>query len=208
MLIRTAFSIALYCPQCGKLNIHDVSPFAVRGKAVDLYCSCRYKQADVGFVGTKQLVLRLPCVLCHSTHRLFFDRRVLGYGEPEKLYCPNENFELGLIGRREAIEEMLRLHESTFCQLWQEGIRREEICNQRILLEILNKVHDIATDGGLYCMCGSHKMTADILPEGILLTCLSCGGYELIRATEENLARLYAYGQIAVTGGSVFSHGE
>lgn len=208
MLIRTAFSIALYCPRCGKLNLYDVSHFALREKPLDLYCSCRYKQASVTFVGAKQLALRLPCVLCHSTHRLFFGRQVLRYSEPEKIYCPSENFELGLIGRREAIEDTLRLHENTFCQLWQEGMKPEEIRSQRILLEVLNKVHDIASEQNIYCMCGSHQMTADILPEGVLLTCLSCGGYELIRATEEELARLYVQEQIAITGVSAFSHGE
>lgn len=208
VLIRTAFSIALYCPRCGKLNLHDVSHFAVRDGSLDLYCSCRFKQASVSFVGTRQLLVRLDCVLCHSTHQLFFNRQLLKYREPEKIYCPSENFELGLIGRREAIEETLRLHENTFCQVWQEGMKREDLRGQRILLEVLNKVHDIASEEGIYCMCGSHQMTADILPEGVLLTCLSCGGYELIRATEENLARLYAYDQIAITGVSAFSHGE
>lgn len=208
LLIRTAFSIALYCPRCGKLNLHDVSHFAHRSGSLDLYCSCRYKQASVSFVGARQLLVRLPCVLCHSTHQLFFDRQVLRYHEPKKIYCPDQNFELGLIGRREAIEETLQLHENTFCQLWQEGLKHDEICRQRVLLEVLNKVHDIAAEQKIYCMCGAQHMTADILPEGILLTCLSCGGYELIRATEEELSRLYAQNQIAITNVSVLSHSE
>lgn len=208
MLIRTAWTIALYCPRCGKLNLHDVSHFAVRSEPRELYCSCRYKQATVLAGGDGRLMLHVPCMLCQSTHRYVFQRQVLKQSEPEKIYCPTENFELGFIGSREVIEETLRLHENTFCQLWQEGLKREELGSQWILLEILNKVHDIASEKHIYCMCGSHQMTADILPEGVLLTCLSCGGYELIGATEENLARLYAKNQIVVTGVSAFSHGE
>ena len=49
-------------------------------------------------------------------------------------------------------------------------------------------------------------MTADLLPEGVLLTCLSCGSYELIPATEAVLARLYATDSIVMTGIEAMSH--
>lgn len=206
MLIRAVTTIALYCPRCGKLNSHDISHFAVHREPMDLYCSCRYKQASVMRSGASQIVLTIPCVVCQSTHHQFFDRHALRHIEMEKIYCPSENFELGFIGRRETIDETLHLHESEFCRLWQEGANDEEICSQRIVLEVLNKVHDIATEQHIYCMCGSHQMTADLLPEGVLLTCLTCGGYELIPATEEVLAKLYAKDRIVMTGIGAISH--
>lgn len=206
MLIRAVTTIALYCPRCGKLNTHDVSHFRLHRAPMDLYCSCHYKQASVMRAGASQIELTIPCVLCQSTHHLFFDRHVLRHIDMEKIYCPSENFELGFIGRREKIDETLHLHESEFCQLWQEGADDEELRSQRVMLEVLNKVHDIAAEQRIYCMCGSHQMTADLLPEGVLLTCLTCGGYELIPATEEILAKLYATNSIVMTGISALSH--
>ena len=186
MLIRAATTVALYCPRCGKLNTHDVSHFRLHREPMDLYCSCRYKQATVMRSGASQIVLTIPCVLCQSTHHLFFDRHMLRHIDMEKIYCPSENFELGFIGRHDKIDETLQ--------------------SQRVMLEVLNKVHDIASEQRIYCMCGSHHMTADLLPEGVLLTCLTCGGYELIPATEDILAKLYATNSIVMTGVSALSH--
>lgn len=206
MLIRAVTTIALYCPRCGKLNLHDISHFAVGHEPSDLVCSCRYKQASVMRAGAFQFVLTIPCVMCQSTHHQFFDRHALRHIEVEKIYCPSENFELGFIGDHDAIEATCRLHKSEFCRLWQDGVSDEDIRNQQIVLEVLNKVHDIASEQHIYCMCGAHQMTADLLPEGVLLTCLSCGGYELIPATEDVLARLYATNRIVMTGIGAVSH--
>ena len=206
MLIRAVTTIALYCPRCGKLNLHDISHFAVGHEPNDLVCSCGYKQAAVMRAGAFQFELTIPCVMCQSTHHLFFDRRALRHIEVEKIYCPSENFELGFIGRHDAIEATRHLHKSEFCRLWQDGSSEEDIRSQQIVLEVLNKVHDIASEQHIYCMCGAHQMTADLLPEGVLLTCLSCGSYELIPATEAVLARLYETDSIVMTGIEAMSH--
>lgn len=189
VFISAISTFALYCQQCGKIHLHELSHFCIKKTELELKCSCSHVQATLSRVGSRQFLLSIPCVACQSTHNIFIDRKNLLRTAVDKVYCIKDNFELGYLGDKNAIAETLAAQKREGVSLIREsdsGENDELIEKQHIVLGILNRVHDIAEQGGVYCRCGSDAVEADLLPDHILLECLKCGSYYTIAAQTEH----------------------
>lgn len=106
----------------------------------------------------------------------------------EKIYCGQENLEIGFIGDRKIIEHTIADHKREIDNAIREmdsDEYGENIENPRVMLEILNRVHDIAEKGGVYCQCGSAAVEIVVLPNGVELVCAQCGTRLLVPAQDE-----------------------
>lgn len=188
MVINATSTFALYCQRCSKIQMHDISHFSINKKVRELKCSCNHIQAKISRLGSRQLLLSIPCVVCQSTHHIYIELKKLLHTKLDKVYCCKDNFELGYLGDRKAINEtladqkrecenLIRETDSTYFE--------EYPGKHHIILDVLNKVHDIAELGGVYCRCGSEKVEADIVADCIVLECLQCGGYYVMSAQTE-----------------------
>jgi hypothetical protein len=103
-----------------------------------------------------------------------------------------ENLELGFAGKRNSIEFVMNEHRQEVERLAREMYKNEyseydeSIENPQVMLEVLNRVHDIAETGQVHCRCGSAAIEAMIMPESIELFCRSCGAQMAIPATSEH----------------------
>ncbi len=200
MVIRTVYSLALYCSRCGKIHVHDVSAFTVKNaQSRELVCSCGQVQATITGVGHGQYLLKIPCVVCEVNHIICLDskqlwRKHIDKMQVQKIYCPNETVELGFMGEREAVEQMIAGNQREFERLLREKTDDdidsydsydENIENPQILFDVLNKIHDIAEKGHIYCLCGSVDIEAVVLPDCIELQCQHCGGRQAISAATD-----------------------
>ncbi len=79
----------------------------------------------------------------------------------------------------------MRFNQAEFEALHPEG-GKNFIEKQRILLEALNRIHDMARDGRIICPCGSEALTADIRGSYIALECEHCGSFNVLRAENAN----------------------
>ncbi|WP_378955306.1 hypothetical protein [Pelosinus sp. sgz500959] len=192
MFINTVSTLALYCSRCGKIHMHTISRFNLRNTGSrKLLCSCGQIQATITSSGDRQCLLDIPCVLCQTNHVICLDSKRLWRAEMDKIYCVQENFELGFVGARQVIAETINKYKVEFEKLASDMELDEyddEIENPQVMLETLNKIHDMAEKGVLHCRCGSSAIGAEVLPGGIELECAQCGGQLLIPAqTEEDL---------------------
>lgn len=189
MVINTASTLALYCSRCGKIHMHNISRFSLKntGKR-KLLCSCGQVQAIITSIGDRQCLLDIPCVLCQTNHVICIDNKRLWHAELDKIYCVQENFELGFLGAREVIVETVNKYKVEFETLSSDMDHEEyddSIQNPQVMLETLNKIHDMAETGSLHCRCGSNAIGAQVLPDGIELECAQCGGQLFIQAQNE-----------------------
>lgn len=200
VIVDAYWSIALYCQRCGKIHIHDISYFAGRSGAVFLKCSCNHHQATLART-MNQFKLEIPCVVCSSSHTEFFRFKQLFRMKVEKIYCAKDHFELGYVGKRQNIEEILAFNQHEFeSMIAQSG--EDQMEKQRVLLDVLNKLHDIAEAGEIHCPCGSKAISADILGNSVILECCHCGGYSILPAkNEQDVARLNEIEQIELSQG-------
>lgn len=190
VLIREACSAAFYCQRCGKVHVHDI-PYFTANRTV-LRCD-RCGQTQVVCernAGGRQIVFTVGCVLCGNESRAVYSLKSLPQIRLEKIFCQYDHFELGYIGRRRLIAELLAFNQAEFEALHpQDG--KNFIEKQPILLEALNRVHEMATQGDIICPCGSGLISADIRGNSIVLSCDTCGSYYVLRAeTERDLARI------------------
>ena len=181
MLIRDACGLALYCQQCGSIHIHDVPYFPDERKTRLLCESCGHEKARLLRLSRGRVAVDVSCIVCGTENRFVYVLRRLRHVGLEKIYCTTDRFELGYIGRRRRIEELMRFNQAEFEALHPyDG--KNFIEKQRILLEALNRIHDLAKIGDIVCPCGSEKLTADIQGSYIVLECERCGSYCVLRA--------------------------
>ncbi|MPN01825.1 hypothetical protein SDC9_149037 [bioreactor metagenome] len=188
MIIGTAATLALYCPRCGKIENHDISRFVMKNSVrLDLSCSCGQIQATLTAC-RHQYLLNIPCLVCQTNHVIRLNKKEFWHTEFDKIYCAQENLELGFIGQRKIIEKTIADHKREFDSIIHEmdfDDYGEYIENPSLMLEILNRVHDIAEHGGIFCRCGSSAVEINLLPDGIELRCVHCGGHKVIDARRE-----------------------
>lgn len=201
MIINAVSTLALYCPRCGKIELHNVSRFAINNSACQLACSCGQSQGTISVAGRRQYLLDIPCVVCETNHLIFLDSNLFRQPKASKIYCDQANLELGFVGNPEAIAAIVDKHKQEVASIASELEGQQDgsgIENSQILLEILNKIHDIAEQGGVYCSCGnSTDVEVDVLVDAVELSCHQCEGRLLISAKDEqDLARLSAMGAI------------
>lgn len=201
MVCCSLTTLALYCPRCGSIEIHEFNRFLMRqtGRR-ELKCSCGHVQATVVSASRNQYLLDIPCLLCETNHIVAIDSRQFWRAKADKIYCPQENLEIGMVGERQLIEHTIAKDKLEFDNLVAEDSDFEFIENPPVMFQILNKVHDVAEKGAVHCHCGSTVIETDILPDGVLLKCVLCGSYQVIRAqTHADLEKVKCLDTIELT---------
>lgn len=203
MVINTVSTLALYCSRCGKIELHEISHFTLqRSNGRSFICSCGQIQATVNSATCYQYLFSIPCVICETTHLVKLDRQLLGQAGINKLYCPQENIELGFVGERKVVEQTITADLKEIDKLITDIENDDFVQNPQVMFEIINKVHDIAEKGGLYCHCGRSAIEAAILPDCVELTCAHCGGRTIIPAqTEQDRFRINGFEAIVIPRG-------
>ncbi|HWR43683.1 hypothetical protein [Sporomusa sp.] len=200
MVISAVSTLALYCSRCGNVELHNVSRFALNNSRRQLACSCGQVHGSIAGAGRHQYLLDIPCVVCETNHLIFLDSKLFRQPKASKIYCAQANLELGFIGSPAAIDETIARHKQEVASITSEMAEQSDgqgIENSQILLEILNKIHDIAEQGGVYCCCGNADVEADVLVDAIELSCSQCDGRLVIPAKDEHdLARVSVMGII------------
>jgi len=203
MLINTVSTLALYCSRCGKIEMHDLSRFTVKSSVGrELMCGCGQRLATVSGVGHGQYLLDIPCVVCEVSHIVCVDVKDFWQGRVNKIYCSAANLELGFSGGRRAIEQAIAAQQQEFASMVRDMTSEEYVDNPQVMFEVLNKIHDIAERGGVYCRCGGSIIEADVQPDSIELVCVHCNGRRVVAAkTEEDVAAVQDIASIEIGSG-------
>ena len=103
------------------------------------------------------------------------------------------NLELGFSGNRQAIEQTIAVHQREFDSIVRDVANDDCVDNSQVMFEVLNKIHDIAEKGEVYCRCGGGLIEADVQPDHVELVCVHCDGRRVIAAkTEADLRQVEA----------------
>lgn len=203
MLVTTETSLALRCAQCGRLDVHPLSLFAFSGNhTVRLTCSCGAHKLTVGQRGG-QFYLQFPCFLCDHTHFLYFPRAAFWAPELKQIACPETGLDLGFFGANRPLEHAPWEGESadeaprpsTAEERAQELVEEvgfdEYFENPQVMYQLLNRLHEMAANGKLHCVCGNPDVQVEVLPDRVELTCSTCGRWRpLVAESDQDLAQL------------------
>lgn len=200
MLIATDAVLAMRCPECGKMDIHNFSRFSLpRGKVVSVHCSCGANKFDIIRNRTGYL-LKYVCMVCETKHILDISGKMLWSDAVTSLLCPEISIELGSFGPPSKIDEMIFKQEQEMDALLDELECDSYFHNPEIMYQVLNCLHHIANEGELYCQCGDFKIEVDIFPDRLELHCRNCDSINIVYAeTEEDLSVIQQIDSIELT---------
>jgi hypothetical protein len=104
------------------------------------------------------------------------------------------------VGRDEAVCDKVDDLEKEFDELMDTYGYESYFQNTRVMIDTLNRIHDIALYGSIICECGDADIGLVLLSDCILLRCGRCGGSKRIPAAKNSdLKNVLAMSQILIT---------
>lgn len=190
MLVTATTSVAARCPECGKLELHQVSLFDFsRGKSLRISCACGAQVLTLGTRSGGQYWLQVPCYLCDGLHFIYYGTRVFWSSEVKTIVCPETEIELGFFGPEEEVRQAANSLQSDLEQVLGEAVFEDFFDSPEIMYQVLSRVYDLAETGNLVCSCGNSKVEVDIFPDRLELHCSECRRWRILFAeTERDLS--------------------
>lgn len=179
MVLNIASSVAVYCQRCGKIHIFDIPFFSGESKNILRCDNCSNEIAEVCLKRGKGVVIKTYCGVCKKKNSFVYPMEKLNKKSFEKIFCIEDGFELGYIGSGENIAEFLNYTQAEYEAVYANDNFTD---NGQILLEAVNRVHDLAEIGAIVCPCESHSFYAKVNDDAIILKCQNCKSCAVIPA--------------------------
>lgn len=207
MLIDTRITIAYKCTSCGSFEFFNVSLFILPVKKHGIFsCRCRKSCIVLKQEGENNYLISIPCIGCGDEHTYLLTKRNIISGDQVVFSCPETGMQICFIGRDEAVRKKIDSLEEEFDELMDMYGYESYFTNTQVMFDMVNRIHDIALNGKLYCECGSTDIEMIMLSECIFLHCGKCGGNKQIPASKnKDLKDVLAAEQIILRE-DVFQH--
>lgn len=189
MLITTVTTLAIRCPECGALEFHNLSRFALSGRGkLQVNCSCGAFLLGIVNKPPRSYWLQLPCVFCETTHIREISGSRLWGKKTTTLTCPESGLEIGFIGSYKEVKGLAETLDTGLETLMDELGYDEYFNNPDVMHQVMHCLQEIADNGGLYCQCGNTRIEVDVFLDRLELHCKECDSINIVYAeTEEDL---------------------
>lgn len=207
MIIDRRKLVSYRCPFCGSMRYEPFSIFDFQKKSKHvILCSCRKSALQAYSDGSRNYNFEIPCIICGSIHKVKFSSRSLWDNCINSIVCDKTNTEIAYVGEQAEVHEKVNRHEKEIDDLIDKLGFDDYFLNVRIMLDVLNRIHDLAETGGLMCECGSSKIGLSLYPDKIKLSCRKCHATMFVHAENNqdlislcNCERLIIYKQVYET---------
>ncbi len=184
-------TIAYRCPACGAGVMSAVGPFQLSAEMFKLKCSCGGSEMTVLKTKDGKIRFTVPCILCPNPHTYTVNASVVFGKDLFVLPCPYSDLNIAVMGDRDHVKAELSRSELELLDLLEkngvssfEALHGEEYLKDPQVLEIITYViKELDEEGKIHCRCPENEKSeyeAEILPEGIRVTCKKCGATKLI----------------------------
>ncbi|MBQ9098967.1 MAG: hypothetical protein IJY50_06015 [Clostridia bacterium] len=189
-------TLAYRCPHCGAGVMTAVNLFHLKGSMVRLKCDCGKSAMEVNLAGNGKVRLTVPCIICPNPHHFTVSESIFFGSELFSLPCPYSDINICVMGEINHVKAELSRTELMLLELMEKngitdfgalhGEEAEELLPDPQVLEIVMFViRDLDAEGKIRCHCKDgeeREYDAEILPEGVKVTCKSCGASKVIPA--------------------------
>lgn len=183
MLIDMDITIAYKCFSCGTFDFTDINLFKLfRSRNLVSKCKCKAASFKINGIGRNKFELTVPCIGCGIEHTHVICKDSLISNDINVYSCPVTGIRQCFVGKDEVVREYIdRLEKEMDSMI--DGLGYDNYFeNTQVMLDTLNKIHDIAEKGHLSCGCGCDKIDVSMLRRGILLRCSLCSRSKFIPA--------------------------
>jgi len=188
VVIATQTMLAMRCPECGRLEYHNLSRFTFpAGRPLQIRCPCGVLKAVVRKKG--DYFLQVRCAVCERMHPFRFGRRLFWAPEVTFLFCPDTDCALGELGPLAGVKTLTLSQKKEINSLFNELAGEDYFHRREAMKRVLARLSDLCAEGLLFCQCGNYKIGVEIFPDRLELRCARCGGVSVVYAeTEEDVA--------------------
>jgi hypothetical protein len=184
MVVNTVFTFAFKCSQCGSYSFFDISYFNMEIKGeINLRCRCGGSQATVNMLKRGRIAFSVPCIGCGDMHEYMASRKELRDSGLLVCRCKNSGIQHCFAGSDDNVRKRIDILEDELERLMDELGYERYFINSQVMLESINRIHEMAEKGQLYCRCGSNDIEVVLLEDKIFLKCRSCPGKTTICAS-------------------------
>jgi len=201
MLIDTSKTIAYKCSSCGSFEFFNISLFSLLHlKGNNYYCRCRKSCITIKQEGESGFLIKTPCMGCGNEHIYLIGKKDMVFKELNVFNCPETGMQQCFLGKDILVRKKVDNLEEELDELIDMFGYDNYFKNTQVMLDSLNKIHDIAAQGCLFCECGSANIELVLLSDRILLKCSKCSAGKLVKAaTNEDLKDLMQRHGILIT---------
>lgn len=185
MLIATSVTVALRCPQCGRLELSELSRFGLgRTGSQRVVCECGHHLLTVG-VRPRQVWMQVPCYLCDGIHFRYYSPERFWAGGLKQISCAETDLQLGVLGDEQAVVEYVRPGLSDLERFMEDEAFDGFFDDPAIMYQVMNQVQELSAHDLLRCRCGSRDIGVDLFPDRLELYCVTCGRQRSVPASSE-----------------------
>lgn len=193
MLIDTGMTIAYKCSSCGTFEFIDVSLFKLLPKVNCFKCRCSMSEITISRVGSFSYKINVPCIGCGGEHSFPLDGKKILSDELNILSCPEKGTSICIIGRDGDVRKKVDSLEHELDEMINMLGYDIYFKNTQVMLDSLNRIHDLAEQGNLLCECGNDDIDLILLSDKICLQCKRCKStITVFAATNEDLKAILA----------------
>lgn len=186
-------TVAYRCPHCGTGVISAVGLFALSGDMVKLKCTCGKSEMEIVLTKEDKIHLTVPCMFCAKPHRFTLNASLFFTKDLFTLQCPYSDISLAFLGDINLVKaELARSELALLDFLEKSGMKdfdtlsnnEDALPDPQILEIVMFVINDLDAEGKIYCKChpndNSRKYEAEILNDGVKVTCKKCAATRLI----------------------------
>ncbi|MEW5762453.1 MAG: hypothetical protein AB1776_04535 [Bacillota bacterium] len=201
MLVRTETTVALRCPDCGRLRLYPVSRFDFcREKVREITCPCGAVALVISTKNHKSYWLEIGCTVCETMHLFRLAPHQFFAQEVTPLVCQESELELAHLGPADRVRGYVENRNEALETLIEEMGGENYFANADIMLSTLAHVHALAEEGNLVCPCDRSRIEVEIFPDRLELHCRNCKRLRVFYAkTERDLDRVIRLETIELT---------
>ena len=186
-------TIAYRCPHCGGGVMSAVSLFTLKGSMIRLKCDCGKSQMEILPTAEGKVRLTVPCIICPKPHHYTVSEKLFFNKELFVLPCAYSDINICMMGEVNNVKAELSRTELQLLEMMeQSGITdfealheeaEQTVTDPQVLEIVLFVIRDLDEEGKIYCRCAEgeeREYDAEVLPEGVRVTCKKCGATKLV----------------------------
>jgi hypothetical protein len=190
-------TVAYRCPHCGAGVMGIVGLFSLSADMIKLKCTCGESHMTILYSKDGKVRLTVPCILCPNPHSFTLNSSVFFKNELFLLPCPYSDINICMIGEENKVKAELARSELELLDLLEKNgldsfdvfhTGTQELSDPQILEIVMFVIKDLDAEGKIFCRChpegseasGENVYDAEMTPEGIKVTCASCGATKTI----------------------------
>ena len=187
MLIDMELTIAYKCFSCGTFDFTKVNLFKLfLYENIKSCCKCGNAVLKIEKTNRNDFRLLVPCIGCGAEHQHLIRRESLLSNKVIIYTCPITGIKNCFIGKDDSVRKYIDNFEKELDGII-DGLGYDSYFeNPQVMLDTLNKIHDIAETGNLRCECGCDQIIVSMLQRGIALKCIKCHRDRFIPASTNN----------------------